>query len=368
MKFPSFGHLQESHYVALDNDDEHAAITGEKQPPKPTPWYYSTASKLLATTVLALSTGIIVGILACNYHHAALAQKNWLGKKTQAHPNRQYEQHLSPGKLLTPFSLAQLQQVPWTTPSPTGGNSPTRQPRRRRGRGKSCSLVRAASPSIHHHPTYLTKRSGGRGFIQNPAIGPNKMGVAVYHQLHCLVCTPPSLSLSLPFSRTPQLPLPTILHLPTNRHNHRHPQDALRRGYYTARNETTTPSGKHHTDPAHIRHCIDYLRQSLLCAADTNMEPVDDELGGITGWGPRKCRDIKFLLASSLSFFPLPPPGFDKQLRIEKIHRPLSRPGRQSVPLYALVQRPVLGRRLQRVPEPFEGRDGDIAFAYDGLA
>ena len=28
---------------------------------------------------------------------------------------------------------------------------------------------------------------GGRGFIYNPDIAPDPMGVAVFHQLHCLV-------------------------------------------------------------------------------------------------------------------------------------------------------------------------------------
>jgi hypothetical protein len=44
-------------------------------------------------------------------------------------------------------------------------------------------------------------------------------------------------------------------------------------------------------DLAHVRHCLDYLRQSIMCAADSNLEPVNDNLGGVTGWGsPRVCR------------------------------------------------------------------------------
>ncbi|PQE28138.1 Tat pathway signal sequence protein [Rutstroemia sp. NJR-2017a BBW] len=40
-----------------------------------------------------------------------------------------------------------------------------------------------------------------------------------------------------------------------------------------------------------MRHCFDYLRQSLICAADTTMEPVITELGGVTGWNAlRTCR------------------------------------------------------------------------------
>ncbi|CAG9998311.1 unnamed protein product [Clonostachys byssicola] len=44
---------------------------------------------------------------------------------------------------------------------------------------------------------------------------------------------------------------------------------------------------------SHVRHCFDYLRQSLICAGDTTLEPVDPKLGGVTGWGNlRVCRDF----------------------------------------------------------------------------
>lgn len=47
-----------------------------------------------------------------------------------------------------------------------------------------------------------------------------------------------------------------------------------------------------HNDPHHIRHCFDYLRQALMCAADSNIEEVDWKLGGTSGWGfKRQCRD-----------------------------------------------------------------------------
>ena len=37
---------------------------------------------------------------------------------------------------------------------------------------------------------------------------------------------------------------------------------------------------------------FDYLRQSLACAADSTLEPVISELGGVTGWGfSRGCRN-----------------------------------------------------------------------------
>jgi hypothetical protein len=34
-----------------------------------------------------------------------------------------------------------------------------------------------------------------------------------------------------------------------------------------------------------------------MCNADTNLEPIDPDLGGVTGWGfTRKCRDIVRLI------------------------------------------------------------------------
>ncbi|KAI2642061.1 hypothetical protein GGS21DRAFT_288435 [Xylaria nigripes] len=92
----------------------------------------------------------------------------------------------------------------------------------------------------------------GRGFIQHPVISPEPHGLTVYHQLHCL--------------------------------------DAIRHGYWAAR-DGKEPEPK--AEPGHVRHCIDYLRQSIMCNADTNLEPIDDNLGGVTGFGfSRKCRDI----------------------------------------------------------------------------
>ena len=51
-------------------------------------------------------------------------------------------------------------------------------------------------------------------------------------------------------------------------------------------------SHQDHTDHSvHARHCFDYLRQSLLCLADTNLEPYNYTLDGVTGWGRKTCRD-----------------------------------------------------------------------------
>lgn len=116
--------------------------------------------------------------------------------------------------------------------------------------------------------------------------------IAVHHQLHCLVCFP-HLQASASESNCIS-------------------QDTLRRGYYALLSPEASsaspsdhkhPSSAHEDPPSyedhsshasapHVRHCIDLLRQSLMCCGDANLEPVDEELGGVTGWGvERRCRD-----------------------------------------------------------------------------
>ncbi|KAI1120109.1 hypothetical protein F5Y10DRAFT_259064 [Nemania abortiva] len=97
----------------------------------------------------------------------------------------------------------------------------------------------------------------GRGFIKHPEISPDVHCLAVYHQLHCL--------------------------------------EIIRSGYWSAM-DGVKPS--HHADPSHLRHCFDYLRQSVMCSADTNLEPVIEGRRGVNGFGSdRKCRDFSRLSA-----------------------------------------------------------------------
>jgi hypothetical protein len=48
----------------------------------------------------------------------------------------------------------------------------------------------------------------------------------------------------------------------------------------------------------HIQHCFDYLRQALMCAADSNLEDVAIEEGSVStlGWGSKRvCRNYEEL-------------------------------------------------------------------------
>ena len=39
--------------------------------------------------------------------------------------------------------------------------------------------------------------------------------------------------------------------------------------------------------PAHVQQCIDFLRQSVMCNADTTLEIVDEAIKGVKGFGVR---------------------------------------------------------------------------------
>ncbi|KAJ5503317.1 hypothetical protein N7463_006191 [Penicillium fimorum] len=105
----------------------------------------------------------------------------------------------------------------------------------------------------------------GRGFviINNDTVLPDQPGldqsiveqkamVAVFHQLHCLYMT--------------------------------------REGYYSA-----LEGNVDQVSVAHLTHCFDYLRQSIMCFGDTTLEwlPAPPNDIGSTGWGYEHiCRDF----------------------------------------------------------------------------
>ncbi|TFK41685.1 hypothetical protein BDQ12DRAFT_392738 [Crucibulum laeve] len=90
---------------------------------------------------------------------------------------------------------------------------------------------------------YLSMYPGQLGFLR---LGPNKrfFGIAMYHQLHCL----DSLRQA-------------IIHGPDWMH---HSRRAMMGG--------ADPLGKRDQVP-HADHCLNYLRQTILCSADMTLEP-----------------------------------------------------------------------------------------------
>ena len=69
-------------------------------------------------------------------------------------------------------------------------------------------------------------------------------------------------------------------------------QYSIRRALFAKPGVPIAGINMEHLKPPHMRHCFDYLRQALLCSADSTLEPWHPDLGGVTGWGfPRVCRN-----------------------------------------------------------------------------
>ncbi|KAF7864304.1 uncharacterized protein EAF02_010272 [Botrytis sinoallii] len=94
------------------------------------------------------------------------------------------------------------------------------------------------------------------GFFKHPRLAPERSAFSVYHQLHCL--------------------------------------NSLRIGVwsvYNEHNKHSTMELEHEHEsgfmmsPSHLRHCIDLLRQSIMCRPDLTVEKKNEELGGVTGFG-----------------------------------------------------------------------------------
>ncbi|PQE27914.1 Tat pathway signal sequence protein [Rutstroemia sp. NJR-2017a BBW] len=104
------------------------------------------------------------------------------------------------------------------------------------------------------------------GFFQHPAVGPDPVAFSVFHQLHCL--------------------------------------DGIRHAYWTMRNGNHSEEGNsHHAEHSadtHIRHCLEYIRQSLICSADTTIELAEKAAEGkvgVRGFGTEHiCRDFHQLV------------------------------------------------------------------------
>jgi hypothetical protein len=80
-------------------------------------------------------------------------------------------------------------------------------------------------------------------------------------------------------------------------------KDGIRRAYWTlydaaleGKQLSENDSFPMMTSPSHVRHCIDLLRQTLMCHSDRTVEHVDSS-GGVTGFGvEHQCYDYQQLL------------------------------------------------------------------------
>ncbi|PWY87087.1 hypothetical protein BO94DRAFT_624300 [Aspergillus sclerotioniger CBS 115572] len=75
----------------------------------------------------------------------------------------------------------------------------------------------------------------------------------------------------------------------------------IRRAYYAPHNPHSNPSSEEKASfdtgvdrPPHVGHCFDYLRQSLICTADSRLEPATQKANGNPTWGfERVCWDFE---------------------------------------------------------------------------
>lgn len=81
-------------------------------------------------------------------------------------------------------------------------------------------------------------------------------------------------------------------------------QNALRGGYWASHlaalrgNKVVDEELPVDIQESHMRHCIDLLRQSLMCHADTTLEVVDEKINGVHGFRTvHQCRNWEQLKA-----------------------------------------------------------------------
>lgn len=149
---------------------------------------WKTSSVLLIAVVTAFFAGF-GGYLAGN--HASLQpEKDWLGKIAPECRSNSIESYV----LIS--HMVQLRPVPSIIPFTIERSLRSHLLMKPKRFGRLCFPVWIIFFFPRRNkldfPSNTTLYPGGRGFIQNPAISPDVMGVAVYHQLHCLVSISPS--------------------------------------------------------------------------------------------------------------------------------------------------------------------------------
>ncbi|KAH9909711.1 hypothetical protein F4778DRAFT_712343 [Xylariomycetidae sp. FL2044] len=117
--------------------------------------------------------------------------------------------------------------------------------------------MQAAPPANGtHEPAWDRLIPNGLGYVRHPTLAPEFSVIGIFHQLHCLY--------------------------------------GVRRAYYAA---YAAANGQEFDnagvrEPKHVAHCLDYLQQSLVCAADTGIEPFYGGQKYPTVMFARQCRDF----------------------------------------------------------------------------
>ncbi|KAF2828336.1 hypothetical protein CC86DRAFT_241323, partial [Ophiobolus disseminans] len=121
-------------------------------------------------------------------------------------------------------------------------------------------------PSEHTNRAWRNIFPAEGGFFIHPTIAPTRSTFSVFHQLHCL--------------------------------------NALRGAYWASHRAALAGHKLVDTDlpvdiqESHARHCVDLLRQVLMCHADTTLEVVDEKINGVHGFRtPHQCGNWEQLKA-----------------------------------------------------------------------
>ncbi|KAL4967380.1 uncharacterized protein BDV14DRAFT_198109 [Aspergillus stella-maris] len=144
-------------------------------------------------------------------------------------------------------------------------------------------LPRVAGEIIHDSPFSKQPPQGpGAGNISEPvwdALIPNGLGY-FRHQ--------PTTKVSEDSRLSSNIVIPTIFH-------QLHCLYLLRRAYYSdSDREERFDFNRNRT--VHVAHCLDYLAQTLVCSADSTLEPAVDSEHGFLGSGfQRRCWDFEVL-------------------------------------------------------------------------
>ncbi|KAF1849035.1 uncharacterized protein K460DRAFT_428459 [Cucurbitaria berberidis CBS 394.84] len=151
----------------------------------------------------------------------------------------------------------------------------------------------AQEPSAITEKAWADLIPEGRGFVTHPKLAIEMKSVSVFHEIHCLhgirtaYFTSDYLYRKLQHAQSQTLDPKS----PTD-HPHIHEEFVINA---FLEEQIKHPEHAHGLATGHVKHCFDYLRQALMCAADTNLEDtsVEDGEEGAPGWGSKRvCRDF----------------------------------------------------------------------------
>ncbi|KAK1636344.1 hypothetical protein BDP81DRAFT_461630 [Colletotrichum phormii] len=126
------------------------------------------------------------------------------------------------------------------------------------------------SPQVDEAWASLLPKEGG--FFQHSKLAPQKSCIAVFHQLHCLDMIRQALYEARPDIMEQVNNGSHPIHKAGHKAGHKTDHDA-------------SPDHNHVKDMYHIGHCMDLVRQSILCRPDLTVEVGNLAVGGVTGFG-----------------------------------------------------------------------------------